>query len=287
MLKLFIYFTFFVSILPAHALRRDNEHFPILGSRAETLGSGNYSFMAYPGANGTSSVFTNAYMFGITDFFDFGLIPIFLGSGDTGLFNWNAKYQILRNSNHQISFTYNRIEFNQYDESRRSNYGNNDGAQSDMNSTVQFNKENYGLIYNYTPQKNKYNFAFNINIKQNTMLVEVAGKTDIMSSTSESTSIKVGEYPYKYKKENTDYYTDIFIESNYYLFKKTWIGLNLGYIQRDQLITSEEDQFSRQQMSIGSNIAYQGSIMNLHRLNLGYAYFVREELGSILFSADF
>lgn len=286
LMKFTIFIILLCSFTIANAFRRDNIHFPIMAFKAQSLGEGNYGYVSYPGSNATSSIFSNAYMFGITDNFDFGVIPLFYTLGG-GFFNTTYRYQILNKRNHQVSLSLTHIRYSM---------GSNQPSASEVNkddelmSSYSFeeNKATFGATYNYTPQSQLYNFAVTINYKRKSSNFDYYA-TFMNARLNKNNSL---EYFRDYLKVNKSDLEEIFeaiVESNYYIKRKTWLGVSIGSIRRDnQVIVDEENHvYDQNQLSLGANISYQGNIASLSNPSIGLVHFSKEQQNSIMFSTNF
>jgi hypothetical protein len=264
------------------AKRRDNIHFPILAFKAQSLGSGNTAYISYPGSNATSSFLTNAYMFGITDNFDFGVIPLFYTFGGS-FFNTTYRYQLLDHRDHQFSLSLTHLRF------ATSETSGSDEPSS--NYSLESNKFTLGLTYNSTPQSLRFNYAITMNYKRQSSdfryfasyMNARVNKSGEVESFSDSITLN--------QRELEEIFEGI-LEMNYYVKKKVWIGFSLANLRRDGVIQMGPDEdngyiFNKNQVTIGSNISYQGELGPFSHPSVGVVHFSQESQNSIMFNTVF
>ncbi len=275
-----IILTCLIIVFSADAIsqKRDNIHYPILAYKAQSLGSGNYGYISYPGSNATSSLLTNAYMFGITDDFDFGIIPLYYTFGGN-FFNTTYRYQILNKSNHQIGLSLTHIRYKMWEDN------NSKGLNSQFN--YEENKYTFGFTYNYTPQNQRINYALTINYKRVSSQFNYNGEF-LNARLNKNGVIEKFKDNYRSNTKSLSEVYELILEGNYYIKRKYWIGLCLGNLRRDGQVKTDDDYiYDKNQITLGANLSYQGNIGILDQPSIGLAHFSRENYNSLVFSTRF
>ena len=266
---------------PAFAIKRDNVHFPILAFKAQSLGAGNNAYISYPGSNATSSFLTNAYMFGITDNFDFGVIPLYYTFAGS-FFNTTYRYQLLDHKNHQLGLSLTHIRFSASESSKED--------EQSSSYSLEENKYTLGLTYNSTPQHLLFNYAITLNYKKQSSNFNYFAQY-MNVRVNKSGEVENFQDMYKMNKKDFEEFYEVIIESNYYIKKKVWLGLSIANLRRDGQIkiSSDGDEYiyNRNQVTYGANISFQGSLGLFNNPSIGFVHFSREKQNSILFNTVF
>lgn len=197
-----------------------NEHFPIIGDRAATVGSWKINFDKMPGGQPGDSFATNSISVGLGERLELGILPwVYLVDSDGFLkYGITGKYNLYKTKLFQASLGATQLK-GQFKDNQ---FSNSDGDLIDIRTRVDqwFNYMFFTL--NFTPPDRPYNLGATVKY------TEIIQRTLTTGGATLNSDLGSFYFPLNSNNSLTAYETTISVDGNYQLKGHHWMGLALG-----------------------------------------------------------
>jgi len=177
--------------------------YPHMSEAARTIGHFNLSYDIFPGANGYNKWYMNSINVGLSDFFQFGTVPLFYLREDAK-YNYNLKLNFLRLRQLHLAFGYSKFVF----KLPALHVTERDGSVTKVSA---IDVDYVSFIINFLPRYSVLTYALSIST---------------FSLHTDSTRLNQ-------ELEKIDYPIEWFFEISHYLTKKFWLTLGYGAQRTD------------------------------------------------------